>query len=755
MGLYVAKTSSAKTDSPDDTSNTSPSPFIDDQTAVDAYDESRKWLRVYFDPIDELERIARNKPSSKIDANLPRVTDGTMAAIVQEQPKRIIQQVATGIVECKDYPEYAQIASYMLTNRLIPLYSRMGNALQKQWNMLSKAMTYGRSTSYTFFTKTDGQLHVDFNIPYVKDVLTEKGKVFGNDSNISFMRSWYQDRDIKGIINREQAFAAKNKGYKSEWDLKALSSFLAAGSSAKPADLQTPAEKEKGGESGGFEVIHAFQKGVGAEFYSFSPHFDKGKALRTKKNKDPRGYIPLDHLYCNIDLSNPLGRGQIELSGGIQNLIDQQMQMFQFMTTLMMGPPLQVWGDVDQSTVKFRPNAIWDMGQNQNNLIKPVDLNNFAIQNFPNNYGLLKSQILNLNSSQDHSVSAESGNPAQSKTQAGVQASEARLGVSDNYLRKQFESWWGAESETAINIYFAEMTGKVDVKLEGEDLKEFMRTDAKKYIDKKGVLTVPFSDINHCVFRFKVDASTSEIKEDLDNADKLTEALKIIQSSQNPTVRNAEVKVTKLLLDEIGAEGTDDLFPEATDQNGQPTQQPQNDPNAIMQQIAPMVQQMVAEAVQQGKQAQQEDPTLQLIKALGLKFNDLPEQARQIVLAHTGLQSDQATPAAENQQLEISKTAHQHGLEFHNATQPEQPQTPTGQPGQAQPAQDQGQSQPAPQDQPQPDHPLDQNEQQLATVLFHRGFSETDVEQAIVMLRQGIPLEQIIQTLGGKYAPAQ
>jgi hypothetical protein len=389
-------------------------PFIDQSSAVQAYEESKKWLRIYFEPLDEFERLARNRPSPKIDPSLPKVTDGTLAAIVQEQPKRIVQQTPTGLIECKDYAEYAKLADIELRDCLIPSYSRQGNMLQKSWNMIGKAMTYGRSTSYTFYTSTNGQLHTDFVIPYIKDVLDEKGKVFAGDNNVRFLRSWYQKRDIQAIIQQEKALKEKDPKYVTDWDLQGLADWLEAGSSEKPSDQQTPAEKEKGGDNGGFEMIHAFQVGIGAEQYSFAPRFNGGKPLRTKISKDPRGKLPLDDLYCNIDLSNPLGRGQVELSGGVQNLMDQQMQMYQYTSTLMQAPPAIVFGNVNKASMKMMPNAVWDGGSSPQNRIEFLKVDNTQIANFPQNYGLLKSQILNLNSSQDHSISADSGNPAQS-----------------------------------------------------------------------------------------------------------------------------------------------------------------------------------------------------------------------------------------------------------------------------------------------------------------------------------------------------
>ncbi|HEX8349955.1 MAG TPA: hypothetical protein VF598_08325, partial [Hymenobacter sp.] len=496
--------------------------------------------------------------------------------------------------------------------------NRMGSEIQKSWSLISKAGTTGHQSTYCYFTSCNGELYVEWILPYEKDILGEKGKTFIPDSNVRFMRSWYSKRDLQAIINKEKAYQDKNKSYTSDWDLGMLARFMNEGGGAKPAEYQTPAEREKGGDTGGFEVIHAFQAGKEAEFYSFSPRYKDGEVLRRKVNPDPRGKTPFDDMYWNIDHSNPRGRGQIELSGGIQNLIDQQMQLFQFNTTYMQAPALMVWGGVNKASLKIKPNAIWDMGTNPNNKVERDAIDNTALNNFPNNYGLLKSQIMNLNSTQDHSISAEAGNPNQSKTQAGVKASEDRLGVSDNYVRKQFEEAWGNMTETRLNIFLAEMTGSARIKIEGDDLKVIQRSDSAKFLDDKGMLTIPYKDIQKMAFSFQVDASSSEVKEDADNAEKLTEVLKLVQTSPNQQIQQKEAQILKLLVDEIGAEGTDDLFPELNqkDQNGMPIEAEQQGAQAPDPEL---IQQMVQEAVQQAMaEKPQEDPLLKI-------FDKLPE----------------------------------------------------------------------------------------------------------------------------------
>jgi hypothetical protein len=634
-------------------------PFIQAKDARDAYEESRKWYRNYDEPLFEFERIQRNRPSDKIDPSLPKVTDGTLAAINQEDPKRIIQQIPTGLLGSKEHPEFAPMGNYLLTNKLIPLSHVMGSEIQKAWSLISKAGTTGHQSTYCYLTVVNGEIYVEWILPYEKDILGEKGKTFIPDSNVRFMRAWYQKRDIQAIINKEKGLMESRKGYTPEWDLKKLAAFMNEGGSAKPAEYQTPAEREKGdGNTGGFEVIHAFQNGKEAEFYSFAPRYKDGDNLRTKVNPDPRGKTPFDDMYWNIDHSNPRGRGQIELSGGIQNLMDQQLQGFSFNSVYMQQPALIISGNVNKASLKIKPNAIWDKGNNPNNTIERDKIDNESIRGFVGNMQFLQSKIYNLNSSQDHSIGAGQGDVNQSKTQAGVKAQEAKLGASDNYIRKQFEEAWGNMTETRLNIYLAEMTGSAKMRLEGDDLKTIQKSEAAKFLDDKGMLTIPYKDIQKVAFNFNVDASSSEIKEDADNAEKLTEVLKLVQTSQNPQIQQKETQILKLLVDEIGAEGTDDLFPELTqkDQNGLPVD---GQPQAPQGPDPQMIQQMVMETVQQAMKEQQKP----IHETLGIKFTDLPEDAKRAVLASIGIESTDPMPAdvaTQQKQQEIDLKAEQH-----------------------------------------------------------------------------------------------
>lgn len=528
------------------------------------WSESEEYTRRLFDPFKEYERIARNRPHPKIDPAYPKVTDGTLASIIQETPKRYIQQIPTGVVEVKGGPEWLPIfANFKLQKDIIPHANCQADVLQKSWNAGSKSMTYGSQSAYVYFDNYGEYYGPNFKLPYVTDVYLEKGKLTDRESNIIFLRCYYQKRDIEAIIDKEKklAKAAKERGekYESTWKLDVLERIKDL-EDHKEDKQRTPIDREKSVNQGGIEIIHGFQRGVGADFISWAPSVSE--VVRVKKNKDPRGCIPIHFLYCNIDLSNPYGRGVVEQSGGKQNLLDGQMQAFQYTSALQYAPPVKIKGSIRRGSIKFVPNAVWDLGKDPNNDVTTVDINNAAINNFSNNYGLIKSQILNENSSLDTSVSAEVGNPGFSKTPAGVDAQQQRLGVSDNYLRKQFESWFQEVCETMLNIHFAEMSGVREEILDKSTADKIRALAPELFVSEdpeEDTILVDYDALGHEPIYFEVDATTSSAKDDAEQIENLTRLMDTL-SKYGGLPPEKQMALLNKVITKFGIEDPEDVL---------------------------------------------------------------------------------------------------------------------------------------------------------------------------------------------------
>ena len=629
---------------------------LNPENIYDNWTSSEKAMRPLFDPLSEYERIARNKPHSGIDKAYPKVTDGTIAAIIQETPKRYIQQLPTGLVHTSLGDAFDTYAAWKLTEDIIPKANCQADALQKSWRVGSNSMTYGSAHSYVFTEVMDGEVQANFKVPYISHVYLQKGKISARESDYIFLESWYQESDIDKLIAKEKELKKADKTYKGEWDVKALEEVKKV-RQAKAEEQKNPSEREQNenAEQDGIRIIHAMQVGVGAEFYSFTTETGSEKnnsvnILRTKKNTDPRGVIPVHTLYYNLDLSNPIGRGVVELSGGMQNLLDSHTQAFQYMQALEMNPPIMKWGDMANGAVKYVPNAIIDMGNNPNNKLEAFRINTQAISNFPTTYGLIKSQILNLNSSPDaNTVSSTAGNPSFSKTSAGVNANQERLGGSDNYLRKQYETWYGDNCETLLNLTFAETTGVVEENLDpktADKLRQIMTedTDVMQWedIENSDTIYVDYDKLGEEPIYFEVDASTSQVKEDNAQLEALTAARELVLEMLPPSKRM--LFINKLIF-KLGLEDADDLT-FTKDEVQQATQAEQMEQEQAQQQAEMPPEAMQEQAMQEQmmqEQAQQQLAPEEEQLAVALQQRGIPpemiEQA--IVLLREGYEVDQ------------------------------------------------------------------------------------------------------------------
>lgn len=511
--------------------------YLNETNIFKKYSAAKDYTEKLTEPYPEFERIAQNKPHENIENGYPKTTDGTTASIIRKAPRRALQQLPSGVIKSDNTDDWLPIvAEFIYTNKILPYANEEYDLIQKCWTATEKAMTFGAAVSLTTFVNHDGFFSPDMTIPYWGDVFIQPGKKSGYDCEYVFIRTWFQPEDIDALISREQKLKkqAKSRGeeYESSWDIAALKEVKDA-VETKDEQGTNPTEDDRGLTPEGIELIIGFQNGVGSKFYTFNPK--KKKIVRTKQNRDPRGKMPLDWLYADVDGNNPLGRSVVELIGGLQNLIDSDMQMYQFNRALMLAPPIVKRGTFSKSKIVYKPNAIIDLGSDMQARIDPLNVDTTAVTNYPNLYGLQKSQLLNLISSPDSSISAEVGNPGFSKTHAGVEQQNQLVSVDDNYTRKMIEAWFEHWSETAINMHFAERSGVEELQLDDRTVQKLKKLTEKgievpNFDPETGMILIDYDQTTD-VLHFRVDASTSKLKTDGEQLEAITLLLERLEAS--------------------------------------------------------------------------------------------------------------------------------------------------------------------------------------------------------------------------------
>jgi hypothetical protein len=505
-------------------------PYLTRENFKENWDNSKTYMSSFFEPLAEFERIARNRPHPSTPKSYPKNTDGTLAGIVDSLPKRIIQQLPSGKVKSPVSTIHSIVADYVLNTEIIPNANAEADAIQKCWAEASKSMSFGANGAMTMFTKHDDKNGADFKLFYVKDGFFQAGRLTFKSCDFFFVRAWYQESDIDSLIAKEEERKAQAKElgekYEAEWDISALKR-VKKWKADKDEEAKSAGEKEHQARVEAIEIIHGLQCGVGAKFYSYAPGLED--FVCEKVNKDPRGKMPIHYMYTIIDFENPLGRGVVEMSGGTQNVIDSMLQSYQYNRALMLAPPLIKRGNFDKRQIKLQPNAVIDMGSDANASLDALKIDTTALNNFSGDYSLFKSQILAFNNNGDTSTSSEVGNPGFSKTQAGVEAQQLKLGVSDNYMRKQFESWWEDVCESMLNIHFANKYGSDELTLDNDTARKLREIDPE-LVDENNVYVINYDEYNEKL-SFEVDASTSDKQAKEQAAENLDNLMARIQGS--------------------------------------------------------------------------------------------------------------------------------------------------------------------------------------------------------------------------------
>ena len=399
---------------------------------------------------DENERLKDGRPKAGIPAMYPRVTDKTLSKMINDTPKRVFQktpefQVDTGSDKFTDI-----CCEYVLVEECINGRDDAVSWYQKLINTGRDACGFGVCAVYSPFELVDGSYRVGFQPIYWEDLFLEAFCTNVNTANHVFIRQWKTKGDIEEILNNT------DQDVDDGWDRGMLQELL-------DQDATTPKTSKDAISSDLFEFYTYISK---YEFITFSTALGD-KILRIKENKSKR--MRVVGLYYDYDGTNPMGRSMVDIGGDLQNLIDSDMQAYQFNRALALQPPVVVNGDIDSGDGIYMPNNVL-VSDDPNTAVKPLVIDTSAVTNYPQLYSLQKSQMYNLiPNAGDTTVSSEAtGGLASSKTPTGIKQNQNTESVIDNFFFKNAEAFLGAWGENALNIFFGEFDGVIELQLNNE-----------------------------------------------------------------------------------------------------------------------------------------------------------------------------------------------------------------------------------------------------------------------------------------------
>lgn len=523
--------------------------FIDPKDYGKHYYQAQLQARRFFLPFNEYERLAGNKIREDLPPNIPKVNDGSLAAMLMDTPMRVIAQNFSGnakVTESIDpqtneavMPQswLQEVVNFAWQKKIIPNANTQAPFFNKWQVALYRALIFGSCPIYSFYTSRGNYRGSDLIIPYVRDVYLEPGKGSDQDSDFIFMDTYFTRLQIENIIAHAEDL--QSQGVETSWDTDALRKVLNSGGRDEKEYLaKNPAERNRPVHAEQWKFTTIFQRGVQAPFETFylQGEFGPHTIVRTKYNEDPTGDVPIHFLYAYEDLINPYGKGQIEVSGGTQNVLDYLVQLHVLGTQIGLQPPIEIRGDrstTDLDSLVYAPSQFWFSG---NAVIDIKDTASSIYKEFPQTYGMYYSQLANMQGKGTVQVSAESAGPAHGKTPAAIAQTQQTENAHDNFLRGQVASAFEKVAKSMINIHFANMQGVDIERLEADDARKLsiaglIPVDPQTGKPQTNEIELDWDHLRG-KFDFEVDPDSSIVKDDQQQVSKLSEILDLIQ--QNP-----------------------------------------------------------------------------------------------------------------------------------------------------------------------------------------------------------------------------
>lgn len=423
---------------------------------VKKLDDSQEFMdRVTSGFMERNERIFYRKPpvTSTGQMEYAELVDNTLASYLEKMPKNVIQKLPTFMTDGHSRSKAEDLVyEFIAVKILLRSGSSKGyGLLQKQWIELRNAATFGACAVYLPFENDHGEYTVGEVPIYWGDFYPEAWSSNINSNNFNQFRTLKTEDDIKQLLE------GNDDEIGGTWDKEGLQTVLDYGAGQNSG-------KDKANLKASMEGLpeHMFElfKYVD-ERWIVDWHYSSGTILRVIPNLSGRRRIV--GLYSDYDGSSIMGRSLVDMAYGAQQTLTSLLRNFVYTSDYNTDPAKTVKGiSLNEDTFNLTKGNTMFLNDEEGKVdLLPIDTT--TLQNFPSLYNLLKTVLLtSLPSSSDSSISAGSGDPTYSKTQAGVNDQREKADVDNNYYRKNYETYFEMVLENKINIYLAEVKAIAD-----------------------------------------------------------------------------------------------------------------------------------------------------------------------------------------------------------------------------------------------------------------------------------------------------
>jgi hypothetical protein len=521
------------------------------QELCDKLDASQDFMdKVTSGFMERNERIFYRKPSVNSNGQMEyaELVDNTLASYLEKMPKNVIQKLPTFTIDAHTRNKAEDLAYEFVAKKIILRNgsSKGYSLLQKQWIELRNAATFGAVGVYLPFEKDHGEYTVGEVPIYWGDLYPEAYANNLNSANFITFRTLSTEGDLKKSL----AGLDEEQG---TWIKKGLETVLAHGTgstTSKNKNAQNYKVQMEGLPDGMYEMFVYTD-----ENWVITFHYASQEIVRVIPNLSGRKRVI--GLYSDYDGSSIMGRSLIDMAYGAQQSLTSLLRNFIYTADYNTDPAKTVKGiSLNEDTFNLtKGNTMFLNDEDGKVDLLPIDTT--TIQNFPTLYNLLKGVLLTSLPSSNETLPAGSGDPNQSKTQAGVNVQDQKADIENNYYRKNYEQYFEMNLENKLNIYFseikaiAEKNGAVALLKVDEEYANLIREVDPSFINEKNEVRIDLSDFKGVNVSVDFESTRQMAKEeDLKRLNSFMTGLFEVAKA-DPASAKALRSVLPLLLEEM------------------------------------------------------------------------------------------------------------------------------------------------------------------------------------------------------------
>ncbi len=426
------------------------------------YDDARAQMRLRTHNHELYGLIAKNKSIHEHvmmrgkRRGQKMFSEGSTQYILRKVLTDTIQRVPDGeLVTQYDKASKEHIwTQYLFENKVMSSEYEGIDMMSNLTNAFKMSFIYAFAPVRTGFEKDfDDDVRVGFNLESWSDVFVNPDCKDIRRPEVVYFRQYLSKDDVEALIDED------GNVIDSTYDEKTIKYVLDEDMfTSRQFESEKMADKLKGSTAiQSLTLVTEYRRGAD-EFVTFVPGINA--EFRRVPNYDPRKGIPWNFLVLEPDPDFPIGVSQVEFL-----LADQQFNdLFQTSAyknlLLAMEPPLMVSGwETNPSSYKYEPRKIWNLGNNPNNKVEPVKIDNSVLSGWSKTREAVAASMLRNLNVMDTTIAKDAGANF-SKTAPGVEAQDKAKTISINSYQKRMEDFIGQWAVQALRMYINAMSGK-------------------------------------------------------------------------------------------------------------------------------------------------------------------------------------------------------------------------------------------------------------------------------------------------------